>query len=183
MVEAKPCLAFPHYAVTIDTCRLKERECADDVGRNESGGAVDRAIDVTFRCEMHDTVHLFAEHDIEHCFLIADIEFVEAIARITGDLGQGRRARSIGKLVNIDDPDAMVADKMSANRRANETVAPRHQYFHQFPSSSYRNPLSIIANPGAARSLSDRTSVPPLSGQSIPISGSSNRIFRSWGAE
>ena len=108
---------------------------------------------------------------------IADVDLQVVVALVVGNLGNAALGCGVGHLVDIDDLVVGVVDQVTNNRRPDEAAAAGDENAHQ------GNPWSNSANDGAAASLSDRTASALSTGQSIPRSGSSNRMLRSQSGE
>ena len=89
-------------ALPVGECRGKQAERADDVGLDEFGRAVDRAVDMAFGREMHDDVDVVFAKNSRHSGGVADVGLDEAIVRIILDLAQRGEIAGIGELVDID---------------------------------------------------------------------------------
>ena len=108
---------------------------------------------------------------------IADVDLQVVVALVVGNLGNAALGCGVGHLVDIDDLVVGVVDQVTNNRRPDEAAAAGDENAHQ------GNPWRNSANDGAAASLSDRTASALSTGQSIPRSGSSNRMLRSQSGE
>ena len=62
--------------------RFEQDIGADDVGVDELGRAIDRAIDMAFGREMHDPVWIKACEGVSDCGAVANVRAAEMIARI-----------------------------------------------------------------------------------------------------
>ena len=146
---------------------------ADDVRLKELFGAVDRSVDMAFGGEVHHGVRLVIDERCFHRSCVTDIDLEMAVALVVCNLGNAALGCGVGHLVDIDDLVVGVVDQVTNNRRPDEAAAAGDENAHQ------GNPWRNSANDGAAASLSDRTASSLSTGQSIPRSGSSNRMLRS----
>ena len=70
---------------------MEEGEGADDVGRDELAGAVDRAVDVRLGRQVHDGVGAMLLEDPGDLRGVADVDLLEVVAGVIGESQPGRR--------------------------------------------------------------------------------------------
>ena len=106
---------------------LQQREGADNVGLDEFAGAVDRAIDVALRRQVHHGVGLVLVEQSAQRRGFADAGLLESVVRIADRAGKRIEIGRIGQLVDIDHARMGVAQEMAHHRRADETRTAGHE--------------------------------------------------------
>jgi hypothetical protein len=99
---------------------LKQRAGADDVGFDEIGRAVDRAVNMGFGRQMHHCARPVFGKNAGDRLPVADIRLLEDMARIVARVAQGFQIASIGQLVEIDDCLAGLGDQLANHCRSDE---------------------------------------------------------------
>src|SRR5687767_12207178 len=117
MMEAKSLAAPSVQLVPISQSRLKQREGADHVRLHELSRTVDRAVDMAFRCEMHDHVRLVLGDRCLHLLSISDIDSHEAVAVTPGNGIEGIEIARIGELVNDENLMRRAGNQLAYDRR------------------------------------------------------------------
>ena len=109
---------------------LQQRQGADHIGLHERCGAVDRAIDVAFRCEIHDRIRTMLGEHLRDESAIADIALHEHMVGIAVQHRQGVEIARIGQRIEIDDAHAArngVEHKITADETGTAGYEPcRH---------------------------------------------------------
>ena len=85
-METEALLPFGIESAPIIERLLEHREGADDVGLDEIGGPVDRAVDMALGGEVSNHVGLKLGEQPPDQRAVADVALDEAVARIAGDL-------------------------------------------------------------------------------------------------
>ena len=123
---------------------------------NESRGARQRAIDVAFRRQMHDSVRPKIGKRMRQCGAIADVGFQKAIVRSIVNGCQRSRIAGVGQLVDVENLDTDIAYEITDERRSDEACSSGYKGSHgrlkarlrQVPEAPYPSRI------GAAESLS-----------------------------
>ncbi|MNI01511.1 hypothetical protein D3C73_543600 [compost metagenome] len=124
-------------------------ERADDVGVDKVLGAGDRAVDMAFGGEMHDSVGPEAGYRLFDRGPVTNIRLQEPVTGTVADgLHRGFGAR-IGQLVDVEDLIALVKDEMPDDCRSDETCSTCHHYAH------LNNSPYIIADHGRGRKVEE----------------------------
>jgi hypothetical protein len=100
---------------------------ANQVGRDEIGWSVDRAIDMRLGGEVHHGARLVPRENVAQRGAVADIDVLEAIARIPGHRLEGLEIAGIRELVDVDDLLARLRDQEPHESRADEARSAGHQ--------------------------------------------------------
>jgi hypothetical protein len=126
---------------------FEQAECADDVGRDEIVGAVDRAVDMRLRREVDNRARPCAQQQRPHEVDIADVALHEAVAWIVFQLGQIGEAAGIGQLVQRDDRRAFRLAPVPDKIRADESRAAGDEDGRQiFSLGSFRCHVGSFSN-------------------------------------
>src|SRR5215210_1544299 len=102
--------------------RCVEHGCAHEQQR-----VFDRAIDVRFRSEMKNPARPVLLQQPPYHAPIANIPMDESIPRVVGHALDGCARRRVGQGVEVDDTYAKVTDKVTHQRRANESTSSGDQ--------------------------------------------------------
>ena len=82
MVETESFSFFRRHPLPIGTRSFQQVERADDVGLDEFASRINRAVDMTFRCQVHYGIGLvLCKHAVKFG-AVADIDLLEGIARV-----------------------------------------------------------------------------------------------------
>ena len=84
-MKAEPLTTSGRQTAPIAEARLEQGIGADDVGLDERGRAVDRAVDVTFGRQVHHRVRSIPREQPVEATPVADVDPLEAIARALGN--------------------------------------------------------------------------------------------------
>ena len=95
---------------------FQQNERADDVGLDEVGGTIDRAIDVALGGKVHDRVGLVRRQYLPHRGLIGDVGLYQKMAAMVPRLLQCLLGGRVGQLVHIDDGVIRLAHQMRVRR-------------------------------------------------------------------
>ena len=119
---------------------------ADDIGVDEIGGPVDRAVDMAFRRKMHDRVGIEAAQQIGDRAAVADIGAAETITRTVLDAGERGEIAGIGQFVDDEHLVLGVADEMPHQGRPDETCSAGDHDLHQtaLPGPEQRRKRSAV---------------------------------------
>ena len=109
---------------------VQQGEGADDVGLDERGRAVDRAIDVGLRREVHHRVGLVGREDLAHRGGIGDVGADQHVARMAACLLQRLLRGGIGQLVDVDHHVVGVAHQVAHHGGSDEAASAGQQEFH-----------------------------------------------------
>ena len=82
---------------------FKEVECADDVGLDEIARTGDRAIDMRLGGEVHDVRDAVLLDDAQGGCLVAQINFLENIFWVLGNLFQIGQMTGVGEAIKVDE--------------------------------------------------------------------------------
>ena len=125
-MEAELRFAFLGEVREVGAGRFEQRISADDVRLDEGRGAVDRAVDVAFRREVHDRIGLVLAEQRRHRFAVADVGLLESVARILCDRLQRLEVAGVGELVDVDDRMLGRSQGTPDDGRADEAGAAGH---------------------------------------------------------
>ena len=133
MVEAEGFALFRRHLLPVGAGCFKQIECADDIGLDKLACRIDRAVDMTFRSQVHHGIRLvLCEYAVEFG-AVANIHLLKSIARIIGYLGQRFQIAGISQLIDIDDRVLGVLDNMTDNGRTDKArAAGNKDFFHKF---------------------------------------------------
>ena len=109
---------------------LEQNVGADDIGVDEFGRPVDRAVDMAFCRQMHHRVGIETRENLGDGRTIADIGAAEMIARMALHRGERGKIAGIGQLIDDQHLVISVADQMPDQRRADESRSARDQNLH-----------------------------------------------------
>ena len=114
---------------------LEQHEDAADVGLDERSVSQEGPVDVRFRGEIDDRVA--AVHGKANHVGVRDVPLDETVVPPAGDVGQARRIRGVGELVEVDDGDPVAArlEEASDEVRPDEAAAPGDEDLHRIPIS------------------------------------------------
>lgn len=98
-------------------------EGADDIGLDEFTRAVDGAIDVALRSQIHHGIGSIFVEQFSQLRAVADVGALEGIVWIPRCVRDRIKVGRIGQLVDVDDAGAGVAQQMADYRRADEAGA------------------------------------------------------------
>ncbi len=102
---------------------LQQGEGPDDIGLDELGGTVDRAVDMALGGEIHHAVRRVRLEQPPQLGSIADVDAGEAIAGVVRGLRNRVQIRGVGELVDIDDAGLGLVEQMPDHRRADKAGA------------------------------------------------------------
>ena len=111
-------------------------ERADEVGLDERGGPVDRAVDVALGGEVHHGVGGVLDEDLGDPVDVADVGLLEAQPGAVGDRLGGAVGGRVGHLVDVDDLVVGVVDQVADDGGADEALAAGDENLHRGPPSS-----------------------------------------------
>ena len=107
--------------------RVEQPDGADDIRVDEYARAIDRAVDMAFRGQMHDRIDLFLCHQRPHERRIADVGLDEAVVRGRRHVTQRVQIAGIGELVDVNDSQP-AGDQQPNDSAADEAGAPSNNY-------------------------------------------------------
>ena len=107
--------------------RFQQPECPHDIGRDEIGGAVDRAIDVRLRGKVDDRPRPVSIQQARDKLGIADVAAHENVAGVIGDACEIVEIAGVREFVETDDRAASKAEPVENEIRADKTGRARHQ--------------------------------------------------------
>ncbi len=81
---------------------FQQDECPDNVGLDEIGRPVDRAVDMTFRRQVHHRIRIVRREHLAHGGGVGDVGFDQDMAVVSGCLLQRVFRRGVSHLVDID---------------------------------------------------------------------------------
>src|SRR5262245_26841081 len=125
-------------------CGLEQDIGPNNIGVDEFGGSVDRAVDVALRCQVHDRVGIKAGKNIAHGGTIADVDTAEVVARMALYRSQRREIAGIGQLVEDEHLMTRVIDEMPDDGRSDEPCAARNDDLHAPAPRSYPRSVTTI---------------------------------------
>ena len=88
MVETESFAFFRRHPLPVGTCGFKQVERADDVSLDKLTCGIDRAVDMTFRCQMHHGIRLMVRKHAVKFGTIANIHLLKRVTRAVGYVGQ-----------------------------------------------------------------------------------------------
>ena len=103
---------------------------ADHVGVDEIGRAIDRAVDMALRRQMHDGIGIEASKRFGDGRTIADVGAAETKARMVLHRSERGEIAGIGQLVDDEHVVLGVADQMPHQRRSDKTRAAGNHNLH-----------------------------------------------------
>ncbi len=106
---------------------LQQCEGADNIGLDEFGWTIDRAVDVALGRKVHHVVWLVLIEQLPQRRPVADVDAGEAIAAVALGLRDRVEASGIGELVDIDDERFSIIEQMPDNRRADKAGAASNE--------------------------------------------------------
>ena len=124
-------------SVVLPRC-FQQRERADDVGLDERGRPVDRAIDMAFRRQMHHRVGLVGREDLPHRRGVGDVRADQDMSVVTPRILQRVLGGGVGQLVDVDHDVVGVAHQMAHHSRTDEAASAGQQDFHAFRRPYFR---------------------------------------------
>jgi len=125
-MEAKARLAGALERAPVTARGFEQGEGADEVGLDEVGRAIDRAIDVRFGGEMHHRIGAMLRENARDRRRIGDVDDFQRVAPALGERAKRRVRSSIGQLVEIDDL-LTLAQQLPHHRCTDEACAAGHQ--------------------------------------------------------
>ena len=131
MVETESFAFFRRHPLPVGTCGFKQVECADDVGLDEFAGGIDRAVDMTFRRQMHDGIGpVLGKHAVKFG-TIANVHLLKGVTRVVGYVGQRFEIARVGQFIEVDDGILSIFDDMADDCRADKArAAGNEDFFH-----------------------------------------------------
>ncbi len=148
--EGAPCGLI--QAAPVQQGLLQQDKGADDIGVDELTGAIDRAVHMAFRRQMHDRVGLETFEQGAQGRPIGDIDPLEGKAGMVRDRREGGEIARIGQFIDHADRMRRFGDQFAHQRRADKARAACNQYLQAHPQDK---PARCRPNPyrGAARRL------------------------------
>lgn len=111
--------------------RFQQRIGANNVGLDKGCRAVNGAIDVALRCQVHHGVRFKrGEHTIQRRAL-ANVDQLKRVAVAVGDRRQRLQITCVGQAVQHQNVVAGIINDMSGNRRPNEACTTGNDNFHK----------------------------------------------------
>src|SRR3569832_1025554 len=127
MEKTKPVARIRRATAPMAHRLLQHRKRAHDVGLDEFGGRIDRAIDMAFSGQIYDRVRLIGLEELPDRGGLADTLSLEAIACVFARVFKSRRIRCVGELVDVDDLRSGVAQQTPNRRGSDKARATRYK--------------------------------------------------------
>ena len=130
MVKTENFAFFRRHLLPIGASGFKQVERADDVGLDEFASGIDRAVDMTFRRQVHDGIWpVLCKHTVKFG-AIANVHLLKGVARAVGYIGQRFEIARIGQFVKVDDGILGILDDMADDCRTDKARAAGNEDFH-----------------------------------------------------
>lgn len=110
MVETEALLPLRRQCRPIAPASFQHAVSADDIGLNKVRRAVDRAVHMGFRRQVHHCIWLEAGENLVQRRGVTDIHLLEFITRAVGHRCQGLSVAGIGELIDIADSHVGICD-------------------------------------------------------------------------
>ena len=129
-MEAERCTPRRAERGAVVPRRLQQSEGADDIGLDECGRAVDRAIDMAFGRKMHHRVGLMRREDLPHRRGVGDVGADQHVPVVAARFLQRILRCGIGQLVDVDHHVIGMAHQMAHHGGTDEAASAGQQEFH-----------------------------------------------------
>ena len=83
---------------------LQQSEGPDEVGLDKRGWPLDRSVNVTFGCKVHQCAGPILAEKLLQCGEVADIDLEEFMPRIEIEPRESCAVACVGELIDVDDP-------------------------------------------------------------------------------
>ncbi|VGQ13218.1 hypothetical protein SB5387_05388 [Klebsiella variicola] len=132
MVEAEDLLLLFFKPGPVVTGRLQQSKGTDHIGLDEGGRAINGAIHMTFRRQVHHDIRAELAELGRHGSGIGDISLGKRVAFAPGYRRQGFEVAGIGQAVHHTDFVQGIFDDMTNYGRADKACAPGDKNLHTF---------------------------------------------------
>ena len=110
---------------------FQQDEGADDVGLDEVGRPVDRAVDMAFGRQMHHRVGIVGREHLAHRGGVGDVGLDQDMAVVPKTFLQRVFRGGVGHLVDIDDDVIGVAQQVAHHGGADKSASAGQQKLHE----------------------------------------------------
>ena len=115
---------------------MKQVKGANDIRLDELAVAVDGTVDMALSGKVHDRVGLVFCKDRVECSRIAEVDLLEAIVRVVGEIGEGLGITRIGEFIEVDDRFAFFLNKKANEIGSDKAGTSGDENFHKSSSGS-----------------------------------------------
>ena len=108
---------------------------AHNIGAHKGFRAVDGTINMAFGSQMHDGIWgVICKNPVESS-RVTDIYLAKMIVWIFLGLAQGGEIASVGQLIDVNDLQLWISQRLSNDTATNEACAASNEYFHRSAAS------------------------------------------------